>query len=104
MNSETTATAMYARRLVKEYDAGHDIQPIIEEMNDIIDKYHHDSRPNYCAQHGFPDEIVAVPDILRYICAFVGAAYQNPASICPFDQMMVPRMIRDWDNKKNWIK
>lgn len=104
MNSETAAAAMYARRLVKEYDAGHDIQPVIDEMNAIIEKYHHDSRPNYCAQHGFLDEIVAASEIRKYICAFVGAAYQNPESICPFDQMMVPRMIRDWDNKKNWMK
>ncbi len=104
MNSETAAAAMYARRLVKEHDAGHDIQPIIDEMNGIIEKYHHDSRPAYCAQHGFLDEIVAIPDIRKYICAFVEAAYQNPESICPFDQMMLPRMIRDWDNKKSWMK
>ncbi len=104
MNSETAAAAMYARRLVKEHDAGHDIQPVIDEMNAMIEKYRHDSRPNYCAQHGFLDEIVSVPEIRKYICAFVGAAYQNPISLCPFDQMMVPRMIRDWDNKKNWMK
>lgn len=104
MNSETAAAAMYARRLVKEYDAGHDLTPIIDKMNEMIKKYNHDSRPAYCAQHGFLDEIVPIPEIRKYICAFVEAAYQNPKGICPFDQMMVPRMIRDWDNKKNWMK
>ena len=41
--------------------------------------------------------------IRDYICAFVGAAYQNPAKICPFDQMLLPRMIRDWNNMEHWM-
>ena len=46
------------------------------------------------------DEIVKLDELRRYICAFVGSAYQNPQSICPFHQMMTPRILRDWDNLK----
>ncbi len=97
MHSETAAAAMYARRLVKEYDAGKDIGPVIGSMNAMIQDYHDKSRPAYCAQHGWVDEIVPLYGLRRYICAFVGAAYQNPAGVCPFNQMLTPRMIRDWD-------
>ena len=101
MHSETAAAAMSARRLVKENDAGNDIQPVIDEMNDLIQDYHNKSRPAYCAKQGWVDEIVALRDLRRYICSFVGAAYQNPAGVCPFHQMLLPRMIRDWNVAEN---
>ncbi len=97
MHGETAAAAMYARRLVKDQDAGKDIQPTIDKMNALIKDYHDNSRPGYCAKVGFVDEIVNMDEIRNYICAFVGAAYQNPKGMCAFHQMLTPRVIRDWD-------
>jgi len=100
MHGETAAAAMYARRLVKDQDAGKDIQPIIDKMNKLIKDYHDKSRPGHCAKVGFVDEIVRMDALRHYICAFVGAAYQNPTGICAFHQMLTPRVIRDWDTFK----
>jgi glutaconyl-CoA decarboxylase len=97
MHSETAAAAMYARRLVKEHEAGNDIQPVIDEMNQVIQSYQEKSRPAYCAKQGWADEIVPLREMRSYMCAFAGAAYQNPASVCPFQHMLIPRMIRDWN-------
>ncbi len=97
MHGETAAAAMYARRLVKDQDAGKDIQPTIDKMNALIKDYYDNSRPGYCAKVGFVDEIVNMDEIRNYICAFVGAAYQNPKGMCAFHQMLTPRVIRDWD-------
>ena len=97
MHGETAAAALSARRLVKDQDAGKDIQPTIDKMNDCIKSYYDKSRPAYCAKVGFVDEIVNMDALRNYICAFVGAAYQNPKGICAFHQMLTPRVIRDWD-------
>lgn len=98
MHGETAAVAMYSRRLVKDKAAGKDLQPTIDKMNKLIQDYLVQSRPDYCAKKGFVDEIVKLTDIRRYVYAFVSAAYQNPKSICPFHQMLLPRVIRDYDN------
>ena len=98
MHGETAATAMYARRLVKEQKAGNDLQPTIDKMNKLIQEYSDKSRPKYCAKLGLCDEIVDMNDMRPYIQAFVNACYQNPTSICPFHQMLLPRIIRDFDN------
>jgi glutaconyl-CoA decarboxylase len=97
MHGETAAAALSARRLVKEQDAGRDIQPVIDKMNEVIKDYYDKSRPGFCAKAGFVDEIVRMDALRNYICAFVGAAYQNPKGICAFHQMLMPRVIRDWD-------
>ena len=97
MHGETAAAAMYARRLVKEQDAGNDIQPVIDNMNALIQNYTDKSRPGACAKQGLVDEIVKLNELRKYICAFIGAAYQNPVSICAFHQMLTPRIIREWD-------
>ncbi len=97
MHGETAAAAMYARRLVKDQKAGKDIQPTIDKMNKLIKDYFDNSRPGFCATAGLVDEIVRMTDLRKYICAFVGAAYQNPRGICAFHQMLTPRVIRDWD-------
>ncbi|HID31745.1 MAG TPA: glutaconyl-CoA decarboxylase subunit alpha, partial [Desulfobacterales bacterium] len=94
MHGETAAVASFARRLVKEKDAGRPLQPIIEKMNKLAKQYHDHSRPIYCAQRGFVDEIVSLKDMRRYTAAFAGCAYQNPASICPHHHMMIPRIIK----------
>ena len=94
MHGETAAVATYTRRLIKEKDAGRDLEPVIEKMNQLVQKYHDTSRPLYCAQNGLVDEVVPLRDLRRYVKAFSGAAYQNPASICPQHQMMLPRLIR----------
>ena len=47
---------------------------------------------------GLTDEIVDMNDMRPYIQAFANACYQNPESICPFHQMLLPRVIRDYDN------
>jgi glutaconyl-CoA decarboxylase len=98
MNGETAAVAMYSRRLVKDSKQGKDLKPTIDKMNDLIKLYHDKSRPQFCTEHGFVDEIVSLTDIRKYVVAFAEAVYQNPTSICPFHQMILPRTIRDFDN------
>lgn len=94
MHGETAAAASFSRRLVKEKDAGRDLQPTIDKMNQMAQEYHDYSRPTYCAQHGFVDEVVNLTSLRSYLKAFAGAAYQNPESICPQHQMMLPRLIK----------
>jgi glutaconyl-CoA decarboxylase len=86
--------ATFGRRLVKEQDAGNDLQPVVDQMNQLARLYHERSRPEYCARRGFVDEMVSFEDLRRYMVAFAGAAYQNPTSICPHHQMLTPRTIR----------
>jgi glutaconyl-CoA decarboxylase len=97
MNGETAAAAMYSRRLLKDHQAGKDIQPIIDKMNQLIQDYSDKSRPGFCAKKGFVDEIVELPKLRDYIVAFTESAYQNPTSICPFHQMLTPRTLRDFE-------
>jgi glutaconyl-CoA decarboxylase len=94
MHGETAAAASFSRRLVKEKDAGRPLEPIIEEMNKLVKEYYENSRPVYCAQHGLVDEVAKMTEIRSYLLAFAGAAYQNPKSICPQHQMMLPRIIK----------
>ena len=94
MHGETAAAASFSRRLVKEKDAGRSLQPVIDKMNELAQQYYDNSRPIYCAQKGFVDEIVTFPDLRKYIVAFAGCAYQNPTSICPHHHMMIPRIIK----------
>ena len=94
MHGETAAAATYSRRLVKEKDAGRDLQPVVDKMNDMAQAYHDNSRPVSCAKTGMVDEIVNYTVLRRYLTAFAGAAYQNPTSICPHHQMILPRIIK----------
>ena len=94
MHGETAAAASFSRRLVKEKDAGRPLGPVIDKMNQMAQSYHDNSRPVYCAQKGFVDEIVSMDCIRQYLKAFAGCAYQNPRSICPHHQMMLPRIIK----------
>jgi len=93
MHGETAAAASFSRRLVKEKDAGRPLAPVIETMNKMVQEYYDNSRPIYCARHGFVDEIANMGDIRKYMLAFAGAAYQNPRSMCPQHQMLLPRSI-----------
>jgi glutaconyl-CoA decarboxylase len=94
MHGQTAAVATYARRLVKEKDAGRPLDSIIDQMNRLAQDYHEKSRPLFCAKMGLVDEIVPLNNLRQYLTAFVGAAYQNPKSICPHHQMMLPRSIK----------
>ena len=94
MHGETAAAASYARRLIKEDEEGRDISPVIDKMNEMIQDYRDKSRPAYCAIKGFVDEIVSLTDLRQYIQAFAGANYQNPSSITPVHQMLLPRIIK----------
>jgi len=94
MHGETAAVATYARRAVKEKDAGRPLEPIIEKMNELAQRYRDTSDPLYCAQHGFVDEIVNLSDLRSYLQAFAGAVYQNPKSVCPRHQLILPRIIK----------
>ena len=94
MHGETAAAASFSRRLVKEKDAGRPLEPVIEEMNKLVKEYYDNSRPTYCAQYGLVDEVAKMTAIRNYLSAFAGAAYQNPKSICPQHQMMLPRIIK----------
>ena len=94
MHGETAAVATYARRLVKEKDAGQPLEPVIEKMNQLAQDYHDKSRPLFCARAGMLDEIVPVGELRHYLVAFAGAAYQNPKSICPQHHLVLPRLIK----------
>lgn len=94
MHGETAAAASFSRRLVKEKSAGRTLQPVIDKMNKMAEDYYNNSRPVYCAQKGLVDEVVKMSDIRKYLAAFAGAAYQNPKSICPQHQMILPRVIK----------
>ncbi len=94
MHGETAAAASFSRRLVKEKDAGKPLDPVIDKMNKMAQEYYDNSRPNYCAKQGFVDEISGMGDIRKYLSAFAGSVYQNPKSICPQHQMILPRLIR----------
>ena len=94
MHGETAAAASYARRLVKEKDAGKPLGPVIAKMNEMVKHYEETSKPIYCAKKGFVDEVIRFGEIRKYMAAFAGGVYQNPRSICPHHHMMLPRMIR----------
>jgi glutaconyl-CoA decarboxylase subunit alpha len=94
MHGETAAAASYSRRLVKEKESGKPLEPIIEEMNRLVKSYYDNSRPVYCARYGLVDEVARMTELRGYLKAFAGAAYQNPRSICPQHQMMLPRIIK----------
>jgi glutaconyl-CoA decarboxylase len=40
------------------------------------------------------DEVVQLSELRKYLLAFTEAVYQNPVSICPHHQMLLPRSIR----------
>jgi glutaconyl-CoA decarboxylase subunit alpha len=94
MHGETAAAASFARRLVKEKDSGRPLQPVIDKMNALAKQYYDNSRPIYCAKRGFVDEVVPFTELRNYMKAFAGCAYQNPDSICPQHQMILPRIIK----------
>jgi len=94
MHGETASAASFARRLVKEKDAGRPLQPIIDKMNALAQEYYDRSRPIYCAKRGFVDEVISLTQMRKYMTAFAGCAYQNPDSICPHHLMMIPRLIK----------
>ena len=100
MNGETAAAAMYTGRLVKDQKAGKDLQDTIDKMNALIEDYNEKSKPLYCAKAGLVDEIVDMPMMRNYIVAFADSCYQNPESICPMHQMLLPRTIRDFETYK----
>jgi glutaconyl-CoA decarboxylase len=94
MHGETAAVASFSRRLVKEKEAGRPLGPVIEQMNALARQYQEQAQPTYCAIRGFVDEVVRFEELRRYMVGFAGAAYQNPASICPQHHMLLPRLIR----------
>jgi len=94
MHGETAAVASFARRLVKEKDAGRPLRPVIEKMNALAADYNAKSRPAYCAKMGFVDEVIPFAAMRNYMVAFANCVYQNPKSICPHHHMMLPRIIR----------
>ncbi len=94
MHGETAAVAMYSRRAVKQKDAGKPLDEVADKMNALAEQYRQHSNPEYCARYGLVDEIVDLVELRNYLTAFAGAAHQNPRSICPRHQMMLPRIIR----------
>ena len=94
MHGETAAVATSARRAIKDKDSGKPLEPLAQKMNEMAQKYLDTSRPAYCARHGFVDEIVDLKALRGYLKAFAGAVYQNPRSICPRHQMLLPRVIK----------
>ncbi|MDO8491510.1 MAG: carboxyl transferase domain-containing protein [Dehalococcoidia bacterium] len=94
MHGETAAVAAFARRLVKEKDSGNSLDPVIGKMNALAKQYYDQSRPQYCAKAGFVDEVVPFKQMRAYSIAFTRSCYQNPRSICPQHQMLLPRSIR----------
>ncbi|MDH4190194.1 MAG: glutaconyl-CoA decarboxylase subunit alpha, partial [Betaproteobacteria bacterium] len=94
MHGETAAVASYGRRAIKDKDSGKPLEPLAQKMNEMAQKYYDTSRPAYCARYGYVDEIVELKALRGYLKAFAGAVYQNPKSICPRHQMLLPRIIK----------
>ena len=94
MHGETAAVAAFARRLVKEKDSGKPIKPVIDKMNALAKQYYDQSRPIYCAQTGMVEEVIPMTRIRDYFVAFARCCYQNPLSLCPHHQMLLPRSIK----------
>ncbi len=94
MHGETAAVAMYSRRAVKEKDAGRPLDEVADKMNNLAEQYRKHSSPEYCARYGLVDEVVDLAELRNYLTAFAGAAYQNPRSICPKHQLLLPRIIK----------
>jgi len=67
-------------------------------MNEMIEDYDLKSKPLFCAQAGLVDEVVKMRLMRNYMIAFTESCYQNPESICPFHQMLLPRSSRDFDS------
>ena len=93
MHGETAAAAAFARRLVKEKDAGNSLEPVIDKMNALAQQYYDQSRPVFCAKAGYVDEVTRIRQLRDYFIAFTRSSYQNPESICPHHQMLLPRSI-----------
>ena len=115
MHGETAAAASFARRLVKEQDAGNDLQPVVDQMNQLARQYHEHSRPEYCARRGFVDEMVRFevasrmgataglvpPAFLWYRhCGYQEnwsrAAWSDPSMKRSFDEYMQEAMEKGW--------
>jgi glutaconyl-CoA decarboxylase len=94
MHGETAAVAAFARRLVKEKDGARPLEPVIESMNALAQQYYDQSRPLYCAKAGLVDEVVPMAKVRDYFIAFARCCYQNPTSLCPQHQMLLPRSIK----------
>ena len=94
MHGETAAVAMYARRAVKEKEAGRPLDAVAEKMNALAEQYRGHSSPEHCARHGLVDEVASLAGLRDYLTAFAGAAYQNPRSVCPKHQLLLPRLIK----------
>ena len=94
MHGETAAVASFARRLVKEKDSKKSLEPVIGTMNALVKQYYDQSRPIYCAKAGLVDEIVPMKKIRDYFVAFARSSFQNPNTLCPQHQMLLPRSIR----------
>jgi len=94
MHGETASAAAFARRLVKEKDAGKPLDPVIDKMNALAQQYYDQSRPIYCAKAGLVDEITPMASLRDYFVTFARCCYQNPRSICPHHQMLLPRSVR----------
>ena len=52
MHGETAAVATYARRVVKDKEAGKPLQPIADKMNEMAKRYHDTSRRNSAPNMG----------------------------------------------------
>jgi len=94
MHGETAAVASFSRRLVKEKDSNKPLEPVIEAMNKLAQQYYDQSRPVFCAQRGFVDEVVPFGQLRDYFVYFARCCYQNPKSFCPQHQMILPRSIK----------
>lgn len=94
MHGETASVAAFARRLVKEQDAGRPLEPVVDKMNALAQQYHDQSRPIYCAKRGYVDEVVRFTRLRDYVVAFARSCYQNPKGHTPHHVMMLPRIIR----------
>ena len=98
--AETGAAAMYVRRLVKDKKEGKPLDGTIKKMNDLIEKFHQESTPQYTAKLGMIDEVVDMDKIRDYMIAFTEAAYQNPRAICPVHQMLTVRAIAEYNARQ----
>lgn len=88
------APALPSERPHREKDAGQRIEPIVDRTDTPAAHSHERYGPIECANRGFVDEIIPLPDLRRYIVAFAGCCYQNPKSICAHHRMVLPKIIQ----------
>lgn len=58
VHGETAAATNFSNKLDKDSDADKSLDPTIEKINYMVQSYHYNYRPSYCAQIRLVEEMV----------------------------------------------